>query len=445
MFVHVFDTIAVTNLPATRLVGLIYLPAALATIGTWSRTTAARAWLASFLWVAILGVAFGFLWPWPDSTGARPFTLTAPGKTIVQLIRMLGDISLTVFLTEELRKRGTALYLTRAVLAGAITTAAVGILEAATHFDFYRTITSIVRDYVVDRSRGLSFEPRGLGMACAYAIVILLLGQRRILKWWITALFIALAAMALTYSASAVALLVAMIGAVWLVFGGRMRMTTIGIGLLAVGALAALASFFPERAEAGRAHLRARLEVTERTGEEVPANLGEEIAFRLDVFDGSAMLFLLRNPKYAVTGTGPGLVALPASYTVPPGIYSQIWPPTKGINSPPSHGLLLELANGGILGALLWIIQAAACWHSLRLLSRHRKLPAQFDDWTVAKCVFLIGTVGYLVQISVTPLWNLFLAFGWAASLTVADARRAARVREQVQARQEMLSAPAAG
>ncbi|MBK6799329.1 MAG: hypothetical protein IPG76_21730 [Acidobacteria bacterium] len=48
------------------------------------------------------------------------------------------------------------------------------------------------------------------------------------------------------------------------------------------------------------------------------------------------------QPLYAIMGTGPGLVSLPASDYVPPRLYSLIWTPETGVNSPPYHGSYLN-------------------------------------------------------------------------------------------------------
>jgi hypothetical protein len=148
-----------------------------------------------------------------------------------------------------------------------------------------------------------------------------------------------------------------------------------------------------------------------------PGTFGQEIAYRLDVFDACALLFLLDQPFYALLGTGPGLVPLPASNYVPPGLYSLIWTAETGINSPPYHGPLLEISNGGVLSLTLWLVQVLTCWNALRLLSRRaRNNPDEtIDDWRFGAAMFLTGSVFYLVQVSYTPLWCVFLAMGWVA------------------------------
>ncbi|MBK6799328.1 MAG: hypothetical protein IPG76_21725 [Acidobacteria bacterium] len=37
------------------------------------------------------------------------------------------------------------------------------------------------------------------------------------------------------------------------------------------------------------------------------------------------------------------------------------------------------------------------------------------DDWQFGFAMFLTGSVFYIVQVSYTPLWSVFLAIGWIA------------------------------
>jgi hypothetical protein len=164
-----------------------------------------------------------------------------------------------------------------------------------------------------------------------------------------------------------------------------------------------------------------------------PGNLGQEIAFRLDVFDACALLFLLDQPLYALLGAGPGMVSLPASYYVPPGVYSYIWTPEVGVNSLPFHGLLLEVSNGGALGLVLWLAQIYFCWGALLFLHLRYAGSGEKSEWTFAYALFIVGAAFYVVQVSSSPVWSVFLAVGWVATKTAAEKlteERLAQARE---------------
>jgi hypothetical protein len=142
--VHIFDTTIITNLPAARIVGLLYLPYALLIARSWLRLVPAQLWLLGFLYLAALGLVFGFLWPWPDTSGNRPLTMTAPGRAIVYLSRLLADLSLTIFVARELRKPGALLFLGRAFVLGAVISALAGIVNLLRPgFDPYFAITGL--------------------------------------------------------------------------------------------------------------------------------------------------------------------------------------------------------------------------------------------------------------------------------------------------------------
>lgn len=425
--VHVFDTTIITNLPAARIVGLLYLPYALLYAPAWLRLPAARAWMINFAYLTVLGIIFGFLWPWPDTTGQRPFTMTAPGRMIVFTIRLISDLSLTVFVARELQKPGRVRVLGQAIILGASVTALAGIFNFITKIDPYFMITGL-RDLAGNqRARGLSFEPRGLGMACAYGLMVLVVMPGRLSLRRLVLLGLTLIGLLVSYSTSALAIFVAGLVASWLFLSNRVRLTIASV-LLCMAVLIALAPLVvPQQFEVAVQSVQQRLDPSRRPLSEAPDNLGEAIAFRMDSFDASALLFLWDQPVYALIGTGPGMMLLPASEYVPPGIYRLMYPPERGLDGLPSHGLLFEVANSGLLGLALWLFQVCACYVALRGLARKHTNPEAATDWRFGRNIFLIGTVFYVIQMSLnSPVWSVILGIGWAATAVVAQRRRVA-------------------
>jgi hypothetical protein len=49
--VHIFDTTTITNLPAGRIVGLLFLPTFLLNLRMWLRLPPVRAWMVNFLYL----------------------------------------------------------------------------------------------------------------------------------------------------------------------------------------------------------------------------------------------------------------------------------------------------------------------------------------------------------------------------------------------------------
>lgn len=417
--VQIFDTSIVTNLPAGRIVGLLYLPLAAFRLKDWAKLPPARAWLINYGWLAVLGIAFGFLWPWPDTTSMRPYTLTAPGKTIVFLVRLLTDLSLTIFIAEQLWLGGALRLIGRSLVAGATLSALVGIFYFITQIDPYYIITGTGEQVLhLGRARGLVGEPRALGLNCAYGVMILLIGRWQMSRFWPVLLLVNVVTLLLTYSASSIALFVAGTLVALIFFSNRERLTMAGAVAAALTIAFLTSVFLPQQFDLAAQTLSLRIDPGYKLAGIPPGTFGQEIAYRLDVFDSCALLFLLDQPIYAFLGTGPGLIPLPASEYVPPGIYSLIWTPEIGINSPPYHGPLLEIGNGGVLSLALWLLQVIWCWNALRRLSQvfSGSQDENGDDWRFGAAIFLTGSVFYLVQVSYTPLWCVFLATGWVAS-----------------------------
>lgn len=416
--IQVFDTVPLTNLPATRVVGLIYLPSTIMQARSWLTLKPMRAWMINFIYLLILGFLFGYLWPWPDITSSRPFTLAAEGRWLVYSVRLLSDLALTIFIINQARKPGSIFTICRAFAVGSTISAAAALFETATQIDLYKIITGLEEQLLtIARARGLAGEPRGLGLVCAYGIMILLIGRQKLFRTWAVMLIINLSGLLLTYSASSLVLLSVGIITAWVFLSNRLRWMVSGLIIVTAVLVITAVFFLPRQFEQGAETVRSRLDPERKLSDIPPGTFGQEIAYRLDVFDASALLFLLDNPLYAVIGAGPGLISLPASYYVPPGIYSVIWNPTVGVNGLPFHGFLLEISNSGILGLFLWVAQVSACRAALRRISkgRYNLKQSEADEWEMAYTFFLIGAVFHLVQVHSSPIWSVILGVGCAA------------------------------
>lgn len=430
MFLQVFDTAVITNLPAGRVVGLIYVPLALSQVREWLRVRPARAWAINFAYLILLGLLFGWAWPWPDITMTRPFTLASQGRSIIYLVRLMSDVSLIIFIAKQLRKPGAIYYLARTLALATTLSALAGLIHLLTSVDLYYLIAGMGEQVLrMNRVRGLSPEPRALGLCCAYGVMVLLLGRRKLFRTWGVLLPINLAGLLLTYSTSSLALLVVGVVTASFFFSNRERGAVMAVLLILAVLIMGTQLYAPRQIESAIDTIQLRLDPDYKLAGIPPGNLGQEIAYRLDVFDASALLFLLEEPLYALIGTGPGLISLPASYHVPPGTYSLIWTPEIGINNLPSHGLLMEVSNSGLIGLVLWLLQVFSCWAALRDATARLRDPAERAEWNLAYSLFLIGVVFYVVQASSSPVWSVILAIGWTASKAVQEVMAKAEQR----------------
>lgn len=425
LFVQIFDTAVVTNLPAARIVGLLYLPTAIASLQQWSRLPAVKAALLNLFYLALLGLLFGFLWPWPDLTHNRPFTLTAPGRTMIYLVRLLSDLSLAAFIAWQVSMPGALRLIGRAVVIGATLNSVVGLFYLFTGIDLCYLITGQGEALsLTARARGLAIEPRAMGLVCVYGLTALLIGRGRLFSWWPGLLLLNLLGLLSTHSASSFAMFAAGLLAAMFFLSGRGRTVALATALSAALIIAGAGLLAPQIFEAGLQTVQIRVDPQYKLSGIANGTFGEEIAYRMDVFDASAMLFLLDQPLYALFGAGPGLVSLPASDYVPPGLYSLIWTPDTGINSLPSQGLLLEISNSGLPGLLLWFWQALACLIALRQVRHLARDTEHEEEWQFAWAFFLSGAIFYIVNLSHTPVWSLALGIGWAGSVLADLARR---------------------
>jgi hypothetical protein len=423
--VQIFDTTVLTNLPAGRLVGLLFLPSAIVTARRWMKLAPARAWMINFSYMAILGCIFGFLMPWPDISGVRPISLRAEGRTVIFLVRSLSDLSLTVFVMTQITRPGAFEELRKWVVRGAAVSSAFGFVTLATQIDFYSLITGMRLYAATDpRPRGLAFEPRGLGLACAHGLILILAKQTRTSREWALLLLIA-GGLAVSASASALAAFLAALTVLVLIGSVRTRLALAGGAVICTLLGAVLVGLFPSVAERSEHEVRVRIEGRGVVESNNPANALEAMALHMDVFDSAASLFLIRHPLYAVIGTGPGLVTLPASVHIPEGVYSEVFPV---IDNPPSLGILRELANTGLLGVATWMFQVLVIFAAGRRLRGHGGLPFPPRTATIA---FMAGAALYALQVGPSPFWAVFLGIGWAiADVAIAKRSRPSRHSE---------------
>jgi hypothetical protein len=158
---------------------------------------------------------------------------------------------------------------------------------------------------------------------------------------------------------------------------------------------------------------------------ESPQNLFEELAFRMEIFDGPAFLFLVYHPLYLITGTGPGLISLPATAYLSPSVAFSYLADT-GINSPPTMGGLLEISNAGLIGVMCWTI---ICLSSLRAFKQLIQIrPLERKMWQTARGAFIIGAAVYFVQ--APAVWPVFMGIGIGAACLVKELRATAAQKQ---------------
>ncbi len=419
--VNIFDTRLLTNLPAGRLVGLVYLPWAMQDAVNWVRYKAVAAFAANVGLMLISAVFFGFIVPWQVVEAHPIFSLTPHGRVLVFLVRTAADFSLTIFLARQLVKPGALLLLGRAVVAGATVSVLAGLPNLVFRgFDPFYLITGLhsLGGIQLIRSRGLSYEPRSLGMACAYAIAVLLVYPAIPLTRRVTLLFLNVMGVIITFSSSGFGLVILAVLVLWLRMKKRMRAVLIMAVACIPFLLILLGAVMPDRLRLAELIVAEHFNGKELQGAQ-PQNLGEAIGWHLDAFDAAAFVFLYSNPLYILTGTGPGMVLIPAAGYITPGIFTEMYG-GKGLNGLPTLGPLLEVSNTGLIGLLLWAAQIWLLLNALKKMLCRTAGTQRHTEWRFGYDMFLAATAFYLIQVSnFSPYWAVFLAIGWAATREV--------------------------
>ena len=421
----IFNAHSGVNISAGTITGLLLAPYSARLLFAFRRSAAVTWAAAHFGYLVILGCAFGLTFPWPDTIG-RPLNLQAPGRTVLYLTREMASLSIAVFVAQQVARSGRADRLLKAVLAASLVTSAFAVLEFATGISYFLLFNqgTLAPTYWNFRVRGLNFEPRALGLVGAHALVIgiLFLATRRHVRLTLCSLATTGAAMVLGGSTSALLAAGAGSGAVWL-SNRRVRRNLLraaGALVLAGGAVAVLQW---DRVAA------LQLLLTERIGSPVRYGAAsgwfEEVAFRMEIFDTSAALFLAAHPAYLLTGTGPGLVSIPATPFMPVTAYTMEYV-QPGLNSPPTMGLLLQLANGGLVALILWCGFVVAAHKALRWAATQE--PAAEQGWGAARWTFVGAAAIYLVAAGfLSSCWPLFMGLGLGASFLRTQATSQAR------------------
>ncbi|MBX3053001.1 MAG: hypothetical protein KF753_16080 [Caldilineaceae bacterium] len=414
--INLFDTTIGVNLLATRLAGLLLLPITVQIVPVVSRTRSGRALLLLFFYSALLGLIFGYLIPWPAGGYDRAFNQTAAGRASIYMIRLTADFSVALFVARWVAHTRRLDLVIRYLLIGTTVAALGSVIQQITQVDMYFWLTGLSRDLsAIGRTRGLNYEPRGLGLILAHGMLLLILlyVQRRSLK---TVGLFGLHAVAFIFTAStsAAVALAAGLGVFVLsnlkkrsFYSALMRFALVG-SLLVVALVAAEST----GVTSWSSNLRTRLS-TEYRQDSLPATWIEAVAYRLDFFDGPPLIFLGSHPLYLFTGTGPGLISLPATAYLPPlSIYS--WLTGTGLNNVPTMGGMLELSNTGLIGLALWLVFVYAALRAFRsLMLAH---PQERHKWELGRNACMLAAVLYTLQASTaSSIWAIFIGLGLGA------------------------------
>jgi hypothetical protein len=418
--ISIFDARVGINFPAARLVGLLVLP--FLPLGAFDfqvlmRTRPMRILLFGTAYLAILGIVYGVLYPWPDVGYLRPWVQGAQGRLFIYTARLLSDFGIVLLVARRMLRGTLPHEMIRLLLIGTSVAVVGALAEFVSNLQIYEILTGYPINEIGGRVRGFNLEPRWLGLTMVQGGFFALLWSR-IRRSRFLGLLAAVHFAVLLLAVSASALFAG--GAAWLclvLFERKVRRPLLGFGALVAAAVALLLAFGRNLSLATswitnlseRFTLRQAVDLATRTPVQVVAQF-------LDIFDYTAFMVLAASPLAVLIGVGPGLVMLPGSAFIPSDPrWAWVVETNEGITSLPTMGILVEWSNGGILMVLLWIAFAIACW---RAFSDMADLdPEHADSWLLGRGAFVVIAGTYLVQTSpISAIWPVFMGMGIGAA-----------------------------
>jgi len=425
--VDVFNVRTVINISAPTIAGLLLLYYTLPLMPSAMRTRPVRLMFIQYCYLVLLGLFFGFLIPWANIVG-RPWNLQVEGRTVLYLLRQLAGLSLALFVAQQIVRTKNPRKFLRYIVAGTLFAAAAGVVSflLGPGRSLYNLISlgnfSPSPEKFGTRAAGLNFEPRSLGLVVATGTLLCLLFLSRRRTWkWVAALGLSLGCLFLTRSTSS--LIATGLGIIALFGFDRKFRRLLFPWVVTAGLVVALILVFGVRIPTGSENvvrtdsswldlMSSRIGTTVRFGE--ASNFFEQVVFRMEIFDAPSVLFLAANPLHLLIGTGPGLVNFPARVFLPVTPFTAGWV-DEGLDSPPSMGFVLELANAGVIGLVLWL---ASSWFSLRALRNASAASEEHVEiWQIGVSMFLAMAMVYLIASGfLSSFWPLFMGMGFGAA-----------------------------
>src|SRR5690554_5074235 len=106
-----------SSINGLQVIGMLFMPIAMYSYFKYvSKTKAGILIGADFLLLLFMGLLYGYLFPWPDLTGSRPWTQQAQGRSLIYVSRSLIDLSFVVYVAQQVQKPGNISKLLRCLL-----------------------------------------------------------------------------------------------------------------------------------------------------------------------------------------------------------------------------------------------------------------------------------------------------------------------------------------
>lgn len=354
----------------------------------------------NLFYLLILGVLFGFLIPWSDNSVYRSWAQQSQGRTIITLVRYINELFVVLYIIWVVSTNRVNLkFIINTIGWIAFISFIIGFIEY--------TVGSVIRRIIQDdpnilssRFLGLCGEPKIFGRNSALAYIILLFYYIKIERNKKFLFFILISALGVLLSLSASAFIMFALFNMYFLFEQKKFkyvVLSIVIFILASFALNKVEQFSSTRFKIEKA-LIGTDKFQNYTYED---SIGMSIISRFDIFDHLALLFLLENPVYAFTGTGPNLISIPASENVGDFVRYSTYAETGGIDSVPNVMFNNVLASSGIIGILLYL-----------LFFKRLYTYARYDSNRYAKDLVVIALIFNMIFFSIVLLFLAGITIG---------------------------------
>ena len=100
---EVLDVNTLANIRPINVVGLFCLPTAVRLLPEVLSTRIGKLIRANLVLLTLLGLIYGFILPWPDTSGARPLSQLPQGRSVIYLIRTIADLSVALYVAHQVQ------------------------------------------------------------------------------------------------------------------------------------------------------------------------------------------------------------------------------------------------------------------------------------------------------------------------------------------------------
>lgn len=313
-----------------------------------------------YLLLILLGILFGFLFPWEYESQTRSWNQLASGRSIVALINIFSEILLIyftymIFVTKKVLMKNFINALSILIIIVSLIT----YIDIFFNYPIYSSLFG--RDAVTisneGRLIGLSHEPRSLGrlltLGWLFLLVFKINGFRFIYEN--ISLFLGLTVILFVFSFSTYFIFI--LGLLII-----LRKQLIKFNLKYIFGIGILLFIFFQVISLDEKIFNTMLykftSVTEGRIDYYNNYPNEPILFStFEIFDRAALNFFYNNPNHLLFGTGPNLISLASQATSHEG-------PINGI---PGYGLITLVSRSGLVGLFLYFMVFKKIYNLLKI------------------------------------------------------------------------------